>query len=123
MKIKFEVVVEVPDDTPLGDAEAWIKYRIGAIREISGSNALMDIPMEGVTNVYVSEWPSGHADRSNDTARPVPADPVNARLLECISEAVSAYERYGGICTFEGEPMIYASTLIEIAEIAAEAQP
>ena len=50
------------------------------------------------------------------------SEPVNARLLECISEAVSAYERYGGICTFEGEPMIYASTLIEIAEIAAEAQ-
>jgi len=50
------------------------------------------------------------------------SEPVNARLLERISEAVSAYERFGGICTFEGEPMIHASTLIEIAEIAAEAQ-
>lgn len=52
----------------------------------------------------------------------IPADPVNARLLERISEAVSAYERFGGICTFEGEPMIHASTFLEIAEIAAESQ-
>lgn len=52
----------------------------------------------------------------------IPVDPVNARLLERISEAVSAYERFGGICTFEGEPMIHASTFLEIAEIAAESQ-
>ena len=55
-------------------------------------------------------------------AMAVPAEPVNARLLERISDAIQAYERHGAICTFEGEPMIYASTLTEIAEIAAEAQ-
>lgn len=55
-------------------------------------------------------------------ARPVPAEPVNARLVERIKEAIDAYERFGAICTFEGEPMIHASTLLEIAGIAAEAQ-
>lgn len=49
------------------------------------------------------------------------AEPVNARLVERIKEAIDAYERFGAICTFEGEPMIHASTLLEIAEIAAEA--
>lgn len=54
--------------------------------------------------------------------RPIPTEPVNARLMERIKEAIDAYERFGAICTFEGEPMIHASTLLEIAEIAAEAQ-
>ena len=55
-------------------------------------------------------------------ARPVPAEPVNARLLERISNAMQSYERHGAICMFEGSPMIYASTLTEIADIASEAQ-
>ena len=49
-------------------------------------------------------------------------EPVNARLLGRISDAMSEYERSGEICTFEGQPMIYAYTLVEIAEIASEAQ-
>ena len=49
-------------------------------------------------------------------------EPVNTRLLERISNAMQSYERHGAICTFEGSPMIYASTLTEIADIAAEAQ-
>lgn len=60
--------------------------------------------------------------RERLAAESAPVEPVNARLLERISDAIQAYERYGAICTFEGEPMIYASTLTEIAEIAAEAQ-
>ena len=55
-------------------------------------------------------------------ARPVPAEPVNARLLERISDAMQSYERHGAICMFEGSPMIYASTLTEIADIAAIAE-
>jgi len=47
---------------------------------------------------------------------------VNAELLERISNAMQSYERHGAICTFEGSPMIYASTLTEIADIASEAQ-
>ena len=49
-------------------------------------------------------------------------EPVNTRLLERISNAMQSYERHGAICMFEGSPMIYASTLTEIADIAAEAQ-
>ena len=48
-------------------------------------------------------------------------EPV-ARLLDRISDAMQSYERHGAICMFEGSPMIYASTLTEIADIAAEAQ-
>ena len=55
-------------------------------------------------------------------ARPVPAEPVNTQLLERISNAMQSYERHGAICMFEGSPMIYASTLTEIADIASEAQ-
>ena len=47
---------------------------------------------------------------------------VNAELLERISNAMQSYERHGAICMFEGSPMIYASTLTEIADIASEAQ-
>lgn len=40
-------------------------------------------------------------------------------LLTRIDEAWSNYERMGEVCSFEGNPMIYASTLEEIAILAA----
>ena len=48
-------------------------------------------------------------------------EPV-AQLLDRISDAMQSYDRHGAICMFEGSPMIYASTLTEIADIASEAQ-
>ena len=45
----------------------------------------------------------------------VPAEPSALQeLLTRIDDAWSSYERTGEICQFEGEPMIYASTLEEI---------
>lgn len=34
------------------------------------------------------------------------------------TDALSNYERMGEVCSFEGQPMIYAETLVEIAEAA-----
>ena len=48
-------------------------------------------------------------------------EPV-AQLLDRISDAMQSYDRHGAICIFEGSPMIYASTLTEIADIAAIAE-
>lgn len=39
-------------------------------------------------------------------------------LLTRITEAFENYERMGQVCEFEGQPMIYASTLLEIAAMA-----
>lgn len=41
-------------------------------------------------------------------------------LLTRIDDAFEAYERYGAICEFEGNSMIYADTLIEIVTLRGE---
>ena len=41
-------------------------------------------------------------------------------LLTRIDDAFEAYERYGAICEFEGNPMIYADTLTEIVTLRGE---
>lgn len=41
-------------------------------------------------------------------------------LLTRIDDAFEAYERFGGICEFEGQPMIYADTLTEIITLRGE---
>lgn len=37
------------------------------------------------------------------------------------TDALNNYERMGEVCSFEGQPMIYAETLVEIAEAARAA--
>lgn len=57
-----------------------------------------------------------------------PADALSAgdsekaldALLTRIGDAFEAYERYGAICEFEGNPMIYADTLTEIVTLRGE---
>lgn len=44
-------------------------------------------------------------------------------LFTCIDEALENYVRHGSICDFEGQPMIYASTLLEIANLLGEVAP
>jgi hypothetical protein len=57
MKIEFSAEVEVPDGTPLDDAEAWIEFMIGARAGLSGANALIDTDLHScnVGHVYVRE--------------------------------------------------------------------
>ncbi|MCI2809341.1 hypothetical protein [Eoetvoesiella caeni] len=40
---------------------------------------------------------------------------------QAADDALTIYERYGEICPFEGEPMIHASTLVELGELARAA--
>jgi hypothetical protein len=44
-------------------------------------------------------------------------------LVEAVLEAFAAYERFGEDCTFEAMPMIHASVLDELAEVARAQQP
>lgn len=44
-------------------------------------------------------------------------------LHAAVADAVANYERMGAICEFEGNPMIYASTLTELGELVANAAP
>lgn len=41
--------------------------------------------------------------------------------LHAVLDARRSYERFGEICPFEGNPMIYASSLLELAELAETA--
>lgn len=43
-------------------------------------------------------------------------------LLERIADISKLYQRFGAICTFEGQPMMHLSHLEEIAELAACAE-
>lgn len=42
-------------------------------------------------------------------------------VAQMASDALDNYERMGEVCPFEGQPMIYAETLIEIGEAARAA--
>lgn len=41
-------------------------------------------------------------------------------VAQAVADALTMYERYGEVCPFEGEPMIHASTLVELGELARE---
>lgn len=45
------------------------------------------------------------------------------RIAQALDYKIEAYERYGAICEFEGEPMIHASNLEEMRDAAMEKQP
>lgn len=47
---------------------------------------------------------------------------ITRDLLERIADISKLYQRFGAICTFEGQPMMYLSHLEEIAELAARAE-
>lgn len=73
--------------------------------------------------VYAPESWSAMCSRATawaDARRPaaLPSAELDA-LLTRIDEAFESYERHGGVCEFEGSPMIYAETLTEIAEYRA----
>lgn len=68
------------------------------------------------------DWNEARMGRENDRIA-APAshrDASLAALLTRIEDAAEAYERYGAICQFEGSPMIYAETLIEIVTLRGE---
>lgn len=44
------------------------------------------------------------------------------RIAQALDYKIEAYERYGAICEFEGEPMIHASNLEEMRDAAMEKQ-
>lgn len=45
------------------------------------------------------------------------------RIAQALDYKIEAYERYGAICEFEGDPMIHASNLEEMRDAAKEKQP
>lgn len=48
----------------------------------------------------------------------IAAAPELLEALQAVLEARKSYERFGEICSFEENPMIYAQVLIELAEKA-----
>lgn len=51
----------------------------------------------------------------------IAAAPELLDAAQAVLDAFANYERMGEVCPFEGNPMIYASTLVELAELAREA--
>jgi hypothetical protein len=70
--------------------------------------------------LYVRFYDVEELVASRRSAGSAPAgEAVRDGLRERVLEAWANYERMGEVCSFEGQPMIYASTLEEIATIAA----
>jgi len=103
-------------------------YRNGSPRVGHGPNCT-------VADVY---WPADGGDAQvnatliAETRNALPAllDHIDAQAAEnkrlhvvvrMAFDALNNYERMGEVCPFEGQPMIYAETLVEIGEAARAA--
>ena len=71
------------------------------------------------------EWASTHEIRcawdvwkASRQSPVIAAAPDLMELANRVVEEFNNYERIGEICPFEGQPMIYASVLVELAEFA-----
>lgn len=71
-------------------------------------------------NHYEGKGNSIPINRSDAAALLAERDALRAVAEETIAR-LENYERHGEICPFEGEPMIYAATLIELGEQARAA--
>lgn len=54
-------------------------------------------------------------------ARLIAASPDLLAVAKAVMDAFDSYERFGEICPFEGNPMISAETLVNLADVAREA--
>lgn len=63
------------------------------------------------------------ADLRAALAKQAEAAPDYSPLFTRIDEAIENYVRHGAICEFEGQPMIYAATLLEIGNLLGEVTP
>jgi hypothetical protein len=73
--------------------------------------------MSSEWTIDVSVWLLNEIDHA--LAEPAAQSAALDALLTRIDNAHEAFDRYGHVCEFEGEPMIYASTLSEIMELRA----
>lgn len=62
------------------------------------------------------DWINGGETKAN--AKLIAAAPDLMELANRVVEEFKNYERIGEICPFEGQPMIYAAVLVELAEFA-----
>lgn len=92
------------DEGGLRDAPEW---RMGGIKRPPA-----DWPKNKRLNLYdgapAQDLSAGDSQKALDA------------LLTRIDDAFESYERFGAICEFEGQPMIYADTLTEIVTLRGE---
>lgn len=95
----------------------------------SGRDRIMDFggTCDGVDIMEASD-PALRAARASLALQQAPIEPESVQSIddsvrEAVLEAWASYERFGEVCPFEGQSMIYASTLEELFVIASQPAP
>lgn len=95
-----------------GDGYTFDPERLRAIA-VSGSMTAMSGALENIAralrNIDSEQQEGGEA---------VKRDAAILAVVRAVDDALTNYERQGEICPFEGNPMIYAETLVELGELA-----
>lgn len=70
---------------------------------------------------YEGMWIPEYVPEAKANAKLIAAAPDLFAVAQEVMDAFASYERFGEICPFEGNSMIYAETLVNLADVARTA--
>jgi len=106
-----------PDELAMEDIEYELRNMASSAYEIAMSFGVGRDSFERIANEVFAYARSALQSRDREDAKVARLQAV----AQAVADALTMYERYGEVCPFEGEPMIHASTLVDLGELAREA--